>query len=66
LNTPGTFQTFLNIGKVKLYPMGDERFATEGDVLGVLTFTRDDEGRINGFRFNDVGRLKNIRFSRID
>lgn len=66
LSTPGTFQTFLNIDRLKLYPMGDERFATEGSVLGVLTFSRDDKGQIDGFRFNDVGRLKNVAFRRMD
>jgi CubicO group peptidase (beta-lactamase class C family) len=61
---PDTFKRYLGFDSVQLSHINDDLFAT--DYLGMLEFTRDDDGHISGFILFDVGRLKNILFSKTD
>ncbi|MFO7977163.1 MAG: serine hydrolase [Bacteroidales bacterium] len=62
LTTPPTFKEYLNLDKVVLVPMGDDRFLSKDSPLGVLEFFRSSDNEFTGFQFKDVGRLKNIAF----
>lgn len=66
LSTPETFKKYLNIDKVTLVPMGDDRFLAKDSPLGVLLFSRASGDALNGFQFLDVGRLKKIAFTRME
>ncbi len=63
ITTPATFKKYLGFDTVTLSHISDDRFLT--DKLGVLEFTRDESKKINGFILLDVGRLQNVRFSRL-
>jgi len=63
LQTPSTFKKYLGFDSVALNHLNGDRFAT--NELGMLEFTRDDSGRLNGFVLASVGRLQNIRFIRL-
>lgn len=60
MQTPDTFKKYLNFDSVEISHIKGDRFLT--DRLGMLEFTRDPSGRINGFVLEDVGRLQNVRF----
>ncbi|MGF1585065.1 MAG: serine hydrolase domain-containing protein [Bacteroidales bacterium] len=62
MQTPSTFKQFLGFDTVELTHISGDRFST--DRLGMLEFSRCDNGQVNGFVLADVGRLQNIRFSR--
>jgi CubicO group peptidase (beta-lactamase class C family) len=62
MQTPPTFKKYVGFDSVELSHISGDRFST--DRLGMLEFTRDDAGLINGFVLDNVGRLQNIRFSR--
>ncbi len=59
IQTPDNFKRYLNIEQLNLSPMGDDRFYSR---IGVVKFTRNQQEKVNGFRFVDVGRLKNVGF----
>lgn len=59
---PGTFKKYLGIDKMELNHVTGDKFTT--DRLGMLEFTRDDKGEINGFLMPEMGRLQNVRFKR--
>ncbi|SOC81574.1 CubicO group peptidase, beta-lactamase class C family [Salinimicrobium sediminis] len=60
---PGTFKKYLNFDTTGLSPVAGDVFNT--DRLGIIEFLRNDRNEISGFRFNDVGRLRNIEFHKI-
>lgn len=64
LHLPETFEKYLNFTKVTLKPIAGNIFNT--DRLGVVEFLRNEQDEIKGFRFNDVGRLRNISFTKIN
>lgn len=60
---PKTFKTFYGVDReINLEYFGKDRFLTQ--TLGVVQFTRDRNGNVNGFKIVDFGRVKNISFSR--
>lgn len=61
---PETFNTYLGFGKLKLNHIRNDSFAS--DYLGMIHFTRDDSGQVDGFVIADAGRMKNITFNRTD
>ena len=63
MHTPGTFKKYLGFDSLELSHISGDRFLT--DRMGILEFTRDTDGRINGFVLADVGRLQNITFSKL-
>jgi CubicO group peptidase (beta-lactamase class C family) len=62
MHTPGTFKKYLGFDSLELSHINGDRFLT--DRMGMLEFTRDTDGLINGFVLADVGRLQNITFSK--
>ena len=64
LQLPDTFEKYLNFSSVSLNPMAGDVF--NSDKLGVVEFLRNEKKEMSGFRFNDVGRLRNISFSRME
>lgn len=64
LELPDTFEKYLNFNKVRLKPIAGDVFNT--DRLGVVEFLRNENNKINGFKLNDVGRLRNISFIKIE
>lgn len=63
LKVPATFKTYVGVGtEIALNPMDGDRFLSSG--LGVVEFVRDQEARICGLKFCDVGRVRNIEFSK--
>ena len=63
LQLPDTFKKYLDFDITSLSPMAGDVFNT--DRLGIIEFLRNDSNEISGFRFNDVGRLRNIEFTKI-
>lgn len=60
---PKSFKTFYGIDReIELEYSGKDRFLTQ--TLGLIQFTRDKSGLINGFRIVDFGRVKNIEFKK--
>jgi CubicO group peptidase (beta-lactamase class C family) len=57
---PATFKKYLGIDKMDLNHLSGDKFATER--LGMLEFTRNDKGEINGFIMPEMGRLQNVSF----
>ncbi len=62
LHLPQTFKTNLGFDSARLSHINGDRFLT--DRLGMLEFTRGEEGKINGFVLLDVGRLQNVVFTK--
>jgi CubicO group peptidase (beta-lactamase class C family) len=63
MKVPSTFKTYIGIDTdVELYPMDGDRFQTSS--LGIVAFERDKGEKITGFKFCDVGRVRNIEFSK--
>jgi CubicO group peptidase (beta-lactamase class C family) len=60
LQVPHTFKTYLGFDQAILSHINGDKFLT--DKLGMLQFTRDGQGQLNGFILLDVGRLQNIKF----
>ncbi len=60
LHVPHTFKTYLGFDQAILSHIHGDKFLT--DRLGMLQFTRDGQGQLNGFILLDVGRLQNIKF----
>ncbi|MFD0976837.1 serine hydrolase [Salinimicrobium gaetbulicola] len=63
LQLPGTFKKYLDFDVTILNPVAGYIFNT--DRLGIIEFLRNERNEISGFRFNDVGRLRNIEFNKI-
>ena len=63
LQLPVTFEKYLNFKSVRLTPLAGDVFNT--DRLGVVEFLRNNEKEISGMRLKDVGRLRNIDFTKI-
>jgi hypothetical protein len=59
---PSTIQRYLGFDSIQLSHVRDDLFAT--DFLGMMEFTRDEIGQVNGFTIFSVGRLKDIIFIR--
>jgi CubicO group peptidase (beta-lactamase class C family) len=59
---PSSIKRYLGFESVQLSHIRDDLFAT--DFLGMMEFTRDENGQVNGFTLASVGRLQKIRFSR--
>jgi CubicO group peptidase (beta-lactamase class C family) len=57
---PSAIKRYLGFETVQLSHVRDDLFAT--DFLGMMEFTRDDNGQVNGFTIFSVGRLKDIVF----
>ena len=57
---PSTIQRYLGFDSIQLSHVRDDLFAT--DFLGMMEFTRDENGQVNGFTIFSVGRLKDIVF----
>ncbi len=63
LNLPKTFKTYLSFDtKMPLFQVNGDKFNTQG--VGVVEFTRNKDLKINGFRFVDVGRVRDIEFQK--
>jgi CubicO group peptidase (beta-lactamase class C family) len=60
LRPPATFKKYLGFDKAVLSHVNGDKFYAGW--LGMLEFTRDDDGRISGFVLFDVGRVQNLRF----
>lgn len=61
MKIPATFKSYIGIDtEVPLSPMDGDRFQTSS--LGVIEFVRDKDSKISGFKFCDVGRVRNIEF----
>ena len=60
---PETFKKYLGIDKMELNHVTGDKFAT--DRLGMLEFTRNDKGEINGFLMMEMGRLQNVKFIKL-
>ena len=63
LQLPDTFEKYLNFKRVRLTPLAGDVFNT--DRLGVIEFLRNYEKEISGMRLKDVGRLRNIDFTKV-
>lgn len=63
MQLPGTFKKYLNFDITSLSPVAGDIFNT--DRLGIIEFLRNERNEISGFRFKDVGRLRNIEFIKI-
>ncbi|TVQ87468.1 MAG: serine hydrolase [Bacteroidetes bacterium] len=59
---PSSIKRYLGFESVQLSHIRDDLFAT--DFLGMMEFTRDDNGQVNGYTIFSVGRLKDIIFLR--
>jgi CubicO group peptidase (beta-lactamase class C family) len=59
---PSSIKRYLGFESVQLSHIRDDLFAT--DFLGMMEFTRDENGQVNGFTLASVGRLQSIRFTR--
>ena len=57
---PSAIKRYLGFEKVQLSHIRDDLFAT--DFLGMMEFTRNENGQVNGFTIFSVGRLKDIVF----
>ncbi len=64
LYTPETFMKYLGFDSVDLIHMRDDVFVAER-WLGMIEFTRDDNDKVNGFIFRNVGRLQNMRLAKL-
>ncbi|MFD2518400.1 serine hydrolase [Salinimicrobium flavum] len=64
LQLPETFEKYLNFYQVTLKPVLGNVFNT--DRLGVVEFLQNEQDEITGLRFNDVGRLRHISFTKIN
>lgn len=63
LNLPKTFKTYLSYDvKMPLNFLNGDKFTSQG--VGVVEFTRANDQKINGFKFVDVGRVRNIEFKK--
>jgi len=60
VHTPSTFKKYFNIDKLELTHISGDKFTTNR--LGILLFTRDANGKVNGFLMPELGRLQNVRF----
>lgn len=60
LHTPSTFKKYFGIDKLELTHMNGDKFST--NKLGTLVFTRNSNGKVNGFVMPELGRLQNVRF----
>lgn len=63
LQLPATFNKYLKFSSVHLTPIAGDVFNT--DRLGVVEFLRNDKNEICGLSLRDVGRLRNIEFTKI-
>ena len=63
LQLPDTFKKYLSFSSVNLKPMAGDVF--NSDRLGVVEFLRNNNDEIRGLRLNDVGRLRNISFTKL-
>ncbi|MFD2200885.1 serine hydrolase [Shivajiella indica] len=61
---PQTLKYYLGLENLPLEHINGDRFKVEK--LGEIYFTRDIRNKINGFVIKDVGRLRNIPFSKIN
>ena len=59
---PATFSRYMGFETLQLNHIRDDRFDT--GALGLMEFTRDADGQVNGFVINNVGRLSSIPFTR--
>jgi hypothetical protein len=59
---PETFEKELGLGALPLFHVSGDRFLMPA--LGLMYFTRDDRGQVDGFVVQSVGRMENIPFSR--
>jgi CubicO group peptidase (beta-lactamase class C family) len=50
---------------VELFPLDRNRFGGSGAGLNTVEFSRDEEGRVDGFRISG-GRVLNLRFHRVE
>lgn len=64
LHLPETFKKYLNFSNVALQHISGDTF--NSNHLGVIEFLRNEENKIKGFRFNDVGRLRNINLVKVN
>ncbi len=62
--TPETFKKYLGFNSVNLNNMRDDIFVAER-WLGMIEFTRNDEGEISGLIFHNVGRLQNLKLVKL-
>lgn len=62
IHTPSTFKRYMGIEKLELSHVSGDRFLTSG--FGILEFTRDESGQVNGFLMPELGRLHNVRFQK--
>jgi len=59
---PKTFKTYLSLANLPLQHLDGDKFKV--DRLGIIEFSRDIRGNLNGFVIKDVGRLRNIPFEK--
>jgi len=64
LYTPETFKKYLGFESVDLMHMRDDIFVAER-WLGMIEFTRNGDGEIDGMVLRNVGRLQNLRFVKL-
>ncbi len=63
VHTPSTFKKYFGIDKLELTHMSGDKFITNR--LGTLVFKRNENGKVIGFMMPELGRLQNVRFSRL-
>lgn len=64
LHTPETFKIYLGFDSVELMHMRDDIFVAD-KWLGMIEFTRNGIGEVNGLILRNVGRLQNLRFVKL-
>lgn len=63
MTLPKTFKTYISIDtNMTLNHIDGDKFTTQG--IGVLEFIRDKDLKISGFKFADIGRVRNIEFKK--
>jgi CubicO group peptidase (beta-lactamase class C family) len=64
LQLPDTFNKYLGFNSINILPVAGDVFSS--DRLGIVEFLRNEKNEISGFKFNDVGRLRNISFTKLN
>ncbi|NHB67168.1 serine hydrolase [Perlabentimonas gracilis] len=60
VQTPSTFMKYFRVDRMELKHVSGDRF--HNSIFGILEFTRNKEGKVNGFVMPELGRLQNVRF----
>jgi CubicO group peptidase (beta-lactamase class C family) len=65
LSLPKTFKKILGIDpNIKLQFLNIDKFYTGN--LGIVEFTRNGDNKVTGFKFTDLGRVRNVDFMKVN